>query len=159
MKAVQKKSPAAPWRDPVLGACACSQLRRATRAVSSFYDEHMAPAGLTITQYALLVSIARPGAIARTQLAAALGMERTTLTRNLKPLERDGLVAESPGDDRRQHLLSLTASGRRRLAKGFQCWTRAQQAFLDGFGTARLAELRQLLRAATEASAPSRPPR
>src|SRR5438270_611200 len=104
-----------PWRDPACGPCACSQLRRTSRAVSTLYDQFLASAGLTVTQYAILVNIARAGTIHRTQLAAQLGMERTTLTRNLQPLERDGLVTQKPGKDRRELMLSLTAAGRRRL--------------------------------------------
>ncbi len=141
-----------PWRDPAIGPCACSQLRRTSRAVSALYDDFLSPADLTVTQYALLVSIARSGAIQRTQLSGELGMERTTLTRNLRPLEREGWVAERAGVDRREHMLYLTASGRRRLEKGFTCWTNAQQAFLQQFGSERMDELRTLLLAAANVS-------
>jgi DNA-binding MarR family transcriptional regulator len=156
MKPVKKKSTTELWRAPALGPCACSQLRRAARAVSALYDEFLALAGLTVTQYSLLVNIAREGAIARTPLAARLGMDRTTLTRNLQPLERDGLVAETPARDRRQRLLSLTAAGRRRLTKGCRQWTLAQQAFLARLGADRVAELRNLLLAVGEAAAAPR---
>lgn len=149
---VKKTPETEPWRDPVLGACACSQLRRAARAVSSLYDEFLASAGLTVTQYGLLVSIARAGAIQRTQLAEQLGMERTTLTRNLRPLQRDGLIAEKAGADRRAQMLSVTPAGKRRLDKAFSRWADAQDKFIQSFGHDRLEALRGLLRDATEAT-------
>ena len=74
------------------GPCACSQLRRTARKLSALYDQTLAPAGITVTQYALLVNVARAGKISRTALAAQLGMDRTTLTRNLMPLEKAGFV-------------------------------------------------------------------
>jgi DNA-binding MarR family transcriptional regulator len=143
---------AEPWRDPVLGPCACSQLRKTSRAVSVLYDGFLASSGLTVTQYALLVSIARADGIGRTALAAKLGMERTTLTRNLRPLERQGLVGEKPGSDRRERVLRLTASGRKRLDRSFPLWEAAQRKFLAEFGKDRFDELRALLSIAAEAS-------
>ncbi len=141
-----------PWRDPSLGPCACSQLRRTSRAVSTLYDDFLAPAGLTVTHYALLVSIARDERITRTALGAKVGMERTTLTRNLRPLERQGLVGEKPGSDRRERLLRLTARGRERLDQSFLLWEKAQRAFLAEFGRDRIGQLRALLTSAAEAS-------
>jgi len=76
---------------PELGPCACSQVRRTARAISSFYDAALSAADLTITQYAILTNIARAGRLKLTVLAAKLGMERTTLTRNLRPLMKNKL--------------------------------------------------------------------
>lgn len=149
---MKKTSAAEPWREPVLGPCACSQLRRTARAVSGLYDEFLAAAGLTVTQYAVLVAIARAGALQRTGLARQLGMERTTLTRNLRPLEREGLIAEQASEDRREHMVSLSKAGRKRLEAGFRAWTKAQQAFLDGFGQGRFEEMGKLLEAASTVS-------
>jgi len=150
---MKKAAAAEPWREPLLGPCACSQLRRTSRAVSALYDQYLASAGLTVTQYAVLVTIGRAGTIQRTQLAGKLGMERTTLTRNLRPLERDGLVAEMPGEDRRERLVALSEPGRARLDEGFECWQKAQSAFLEGFGKDRLEGLRQILASAAAAAA------
>ena len=105
-----------------------------------------------MTQYALLVSIARAQGISRTVLAAKLEMERTTLTRNLRPLERDGFVTEKSGADLRERILRLTASGRKRLDRSFPYWEAAQRAFFSEFGQDRFEVLRSLLRHAAEAS-------
>lgn len=82
--------------------CVCTQLRRTARLISLVYDEALAPAGVTVTQYALLARIGRTAGLSRTALAAQLGMERTTLTRNLGPLERAGFVISKPAEDRRE---------------------------------------------------------
>lgn len=141
-----------PWRDPVLGPCACSQLRRTSRAVSALYDSFLAPAGLTVTQYALLVTIARGSAVTKTSLAERLGMDRTTLTRNLRPLERDGLVRSKAGADRREHLVELTGKGLNGLEAGYACWKQAQERFVSIFGDSSLKDLNQLLKRASESA-------
>ena len=142
-----------PWRDPILGACACSQLRRTSRAVSALYDGFLAAAGLTVTQYAVLVTIARGDAVTKTSLAERLGMDRTTLTRNLRPLERDGLVRDKAGADRREHLVELTDEGLSRLEAGYACWNEAQARFLNIFGNSNLKNLKRLLKRASESAA------
>lgn len=142
-----------PWRDTALGACACSQLRRTSRAVSALYDRFLAPAGLTVTQYALLVTIARANAVTKTNLAERLGMDRTTLTRNLRPLERDRLVCGKAGFDRREHLVELTREGLNRLDAGYACWKEAQENFISTFGNSSLKELNRLLKRASESAA------
>jgi len=152
MTAVKKEVHKEPWRNPALGPCACLQFRRTSRAVSALYDHFLSSASLTVTQYALLVSIARAQAISRTVLAAKLGMERTTLTRNLRPLERGGLVTQKSGADLRERILRLTASGQRRLDRSFPHWEAAQRAFLSEFGQDRFEVLRSLLTNAAEAS-------
>src|SRR5690242_21737079 len=88
------------WLSPsTLGPCACSQLRRTTRKVSSLYDDMLSSAGLTNSQYSLLVNVGREGAVSRTALAERLGMDRTTLTRNLKPLEAERSEERRVGKD------------------------------------------------------------
>jgi DNA-binding transcriptional ArsR family regulator len=91
--------------------CACFNLRRAARAVTQLYDHTLAPSGLRATQVTLLVALAKAGPVPFTRLASALGMDRTTLTRNLAPLERDGFVTQSPGADRRVKLVRITDAG------------------------------------------------
>jgi len=107
--------------------CVCTQLRRASRLVSNFYDEQLAPAGLTVTQYALLARIDRAAGMTRSALAAQLGMDRTTLTRNLGPLERAGLVQSQIGEDRREKTLGITNAGRKRLVEAEPLWSKAQE--------------------------------
>lgn len=140
------------WRNPELGACACTQLRRVSRAVSAYYDGVLAEAGLTVTQYALLVNIGRAGRTTRSELGVKLGMDRTTVTRNLKPLERDGYLKDLPGEDRRERMVELTAAGKRKMEMGYACWERAQAAYCDELGDAALADLRAALERAAAAA-------
>jgi DNA-binding MarR family transcriptional regulator len=132
-------------RAPKLGPCACSQVRRLARKLSSLYDTLLSPEGLTITQYSLLANIERAGQLSHTVLAEKVGMERTTLTRNLLPLTRAKWVAAATGQDRRQHLLQLTAAGRRKLLRSLPLWEEAQRQFLSQIGSESLQELRALL--------------
>ena len=142
------------WREHSLGPCACSQVRRTSRALSALYDGFLAPAGITVTQYAILVNIARqPDGVFRTSLAALLGMDRTTLTRNLRPLERTRLVsAKLDPADHRSSILRLTPAGYRKLDRAFTLWAKVQQDFVDSFGPAQLEHLRGLLSSATSAA-------
>ena len=136
---------------PELGPCVCSQVRRLARKLSSHYDTLLSPEDLTITQYSLLANIELAGQLSHTVLAEEVGMERTTLTRNLRPLTRAKWVASATGQDRRQHLLQLTAAGRRKLVRSLPLWEEAQRQFLSQIGTESLQELRALL-ASTESA-------
>jgi DNA-binding MarR family transcriptional regulator len=136
---------------PKLGPCACAQVRRLARKLSSLYDSLLSPEALTITQYSLLVNIERIGQLSHATLAEKLGMDRTKLTRNLRPLTRAKWVAAAIGQDRRQHLLQLTTAGRRKLVRSLPLWEEAQQQFLSQIGTESLQELQTLLTAAESA--------
>lgn len=136
---------------PELGPCACSQVRRIARKLSSLYDTVLAPADLTITQYSLLANIGRAGQLSHTVLAEKLGMERTTLTRNLRPLTKARWVVAATGEDRRQHVLQLTAGGKRKLFRSLPLWEEAQRQFVSQIGSESLQELRKLL-ASTESA-------
>src|SRR5205085_11922608 len=111
----------------VANECTAHGLRKAARALSRFYDQAMASAGLRGTQFDLLValSLAREAPVAK--VAEELGLDRTTLTRNLGPLERDGLVESVPDEDKRVRRLRLTERGRDVLADALPRWERAQQ--------------------------------
>src|SRR5260221_2083833 len=100
-----------------LGPCDCSQARRFARKLSSLYDALLSPEDLTITQYSLLADIERAGQLSHAVLAEKVGMDRTTLTRNLRPLTRAKWVTAETGEDRRQRWLQLTAAGRRKLLR------------------------------------------
>lgn len=113
--------------DKPLG-CTCFKLRRLTRAMSRVYDHHMAAVGLKTTQYSVLANVARK-ALPVAELAERLGMERTTLTRNLKPLMDAGWVASRPGADSRQRIVTITEAGQQKLAGSFPVWCGAQRAF------------------------------
>ncbi len=127
--------------------CNCLAIRQAARHVTQFYDQLFAPIGLRATQYAILSRLRHDGPMTINALATALVMDRTTLGRNILPLQRDGLieVVASPRDRRRRELC-LTAAGSERQRAGGACWTVAQQRFDAVFGRTRAAELRDLLR-------------
>ena len=114
--------------------CLCFNLRKAARSLTQTYDAALKPAGITAPQFTLLAALERQGPVSLSDLAAALGMDRTTLTRNLMPLQRDGLVASAEGDDRRVRLLTLTAMGRDRLAEAEPLWRAVQAKVTGTFG-------------------------
>jgi DNA-binding MarR family transcriptional regulator len=103
--------------------CLCLHLQRAARAVARHFDELMRPAGLTSGQFSLLMSLNRPEPPVMRAVAELLAMDRTTLTANLKPLERRGLVrVRLDKDDRRSRRLVLTAKGRAALRAALPAW-------------------------------------
>ncbi len=117
--------------------CACFNLRKAARAVTQLYDEVLAPAGLRGTQFPVLAVLAASGSATMTELADTLVMDRTTLTRNLKPLLDRGLVERGEGQDRRQRPIAITPAGRDALAKALPLWEKAQARIVGGLGAAR----------------------
>jgi DNA-binding MarR family transcriptional regulator len=133
--------------DSVVRECNCLAIRQAARHVTQFYDQVLAPSGLRATQFAILGRLSRSGPMTINELAAALVMDRTTLGRNLLPLERDGMIEIGPGaSDRRRREARLTAAGTARLRAARQGWTEAQTRFDEVFGEKRAAALRDLLR-------------
>jgi DNA-binding MarR family transcriptional regulator len=132
------------WTNPA--GCNCLALRQAARHVSQFYDQFLAPSGLRTTQYSILARLQRKGAMTINALAAELVTDRTTLGRNLLPLQRDGLVAIGPGQsDRRSKEVQLTGAGAARLRAARKNWEEAQAQFETVFGVKRAKELRALL--------------
>lgn len=110
----------------VRDACLCLHVQRAARGLARRYDEALRPAGLTSGQFSLLMSLNRPEPPNIARVSAVLGMDRTTLTANLKPLERQGLVKVVPdATDRRNRHLKLTRKGRTRLLAALPLWERA----------------------------------
>ena len=113
----------------VRDTCLCLHLQRAARVAARRYDEALRPAGLTNWQFSLLMSLNRAEPPAMGDVATLLGMDRTTLTANLKPLERRGLVKVTVDKaDRRSRRLKLTPAGREVLIEALPLWKRAQAA-------------------------------
>jgi DNA-binding MarR family transcriptional regulator len=128
--------------------CNCLALRQAARHVTQFYDQFLAAAGLRTTQFSILARLHRLGSRTIGALAADLVMDRTTLGRNLQPLEREGLVAVVKGrTDRRSREIRLTDTGAERLRTAVEGWVKAQAGFEAVFGEQRSSELRTLLHA------------
>ncbi len=121
--------------------CTCFNLRKATRAVTQAYDQALKPSGLRATQFSLLGAVEKHGPVGMTALARALVTDRTTLTRNLKPLIALGLLRVVDGADRRERPIALTAAGRKRLAKAMPMWREAQIYMTDSLGHDRWAGL------------------
>ena len=133
-------------------ACLCFNLRKAARAVTQLYDAALEPAGLRATQFSLLAVLDRRDAVTITDLARAMVMDRTTLTRNLRPIEKQGLVAVAPGDDRRTREVRLTQRGRTALTRATPRWRHAQARMLDALGDRRARRLLGELSGAIDAA-------
>jgi DNA-binding MarR family transcriptional regulator len=130
------------------GACNCHALRAAARHVTQAYDQFLAPAGLRTTQFAILAKLKRNGPLTINALAEEMVMDRTTLGRNILPLERDGLIRIAPAaSDRRAKELHLTRAGEQRFHAGRRGWAAAQARFESAYGARRASALRDLLRA------------
>jgi len=108
--------------------CLCFAAQRAARALARRFDEALRPVGLTSGQFSLLMSLNQPNAPTVGAVATLLGMDRTTLTANLKPLEREGLVANGIDPaDRRGRLVILTSKGKKRLKEALPIWKRTHE--------------------------------
>ena len=116
-----------------MNQCTCAALRKLTRTVTRLYDAHLADAGLKTTQYSLLRTIAHE-TLPMAELARRLATERTTVTRNLKPLVDAGWVRLDAGADARQRIVAITPSGRDAIAAARAAWRRAQTALEDALG-------------------------
>jgi DNA-binding MarR family transcriptional regulator len=139
-----KPATAPEWTNPA--GCNCLALRQAARHVSQFYDQFLAASGLRGTQYSILARLHRNGSMSINALAAELVMDRTTLGRNILPLERDGLISIEPGRiDRRSKEVKLTKAGAARFRAASEGWRQAQARFEAAFGGKRAKALRALL--------------
>lgn len=139
--------------------CNCLAVRQAARHVTQFYDQCLAPTGLRTTQFSILAKLRRLGPMTINALAADLVMDRTTLGRNILPLEREGLIAVTKGSlDRRAKELHLTQAGIERVRAGIKEWAKAQTRFETVYGSKRAAELRSLLRAVVASPFETPPP-
>lgn len=108
--------------------CLCFGLRRAARAITQHYERHLREHGLRATQFTLLTALAIAGPMPMQRLATQLGVERTTLTRNLGPLQARGLVEAMDSDDRRVRMVTITAKGRAAIRAALPAWRKAQSA-------------------------------
>jgi DNA-binding MarR family transcriptional regulator len=140
----------------VASTCICFNLRRGARAVTQYYDNLFQAHGLRATQFtvlsALVIAEAQGDLPTISLMAEALVMDRTTLARNLKPLERDELVVIEPGDDRRTRVIRLTDHGRQKLADIIDLWDYGQTHFQAQLGANQFQMLLNNVNAAVEAS-------
>src|SRR5436190_15740910 len=138
---MQKQTP--PALDSI--ECNCLALRQAARHVSQLYDGYLAAEGLKTTQYSILSKLNRLGPLSINELAKSMVMDRTTLGRAVRPLERDKLLTIGPGDDGRKRSLQLTAAGQARLKAAAAKWREAQREFELAYGVPDSASLRTAL--------------
>src|SRR6516165_9535349 len=126
--------------------CNCLAVRQAARHITQFYDQLLTQSGLRTTQFSILTKLRRLGPMTINALAAEMVMDRTTLGRNILPLERDGLVIVEQGRrDRRSKELRVTEAGEARFRAGMKGWAQAQRQFEKAFGAKRTADMRILL--------------
>jgi len=128
--------------------CLCVRVQRAARALARHFDDALRPVELTHGQYSLLVALNQDEPPIMSEIAAALAMDRTTLTANLKPLERRGLVKIAVDEkDKRSRRLIITAKGRAALKAAFPIWKAAHAVLDNAVGITRVDRLRADLRA------------
>ena len=128
------------------GTCTCFAVRRAARHVTQAFDRSLAPTGLRITQFALLSRLVRSGPRSIQALAQEMGLDRTTLGRNLRPLERDGLVSIGiDPNDRRGRALHITPLGEAKRQEALAYWSAAQARFRQTYGAEQTSSLHATL--------------
>lgn len=137
------KAPSPPAVTPK--GCSSLKLRQLSRRVSQQFDAVVGNAGLKTTQYSLLSRIVRLGPVRPGQLAAAMEMDASTLTRNLQPLVAQGWVAVGPGQDGRSRQVAATEAGVAKQMLAQKEWKRAQQAFNARLGDERVARLHAVI--------------
>ncbi|WP_159952131.1 MarR family transcriptional regulator [Rhizobium sp. 18065] len=122
-------------------SCYCITLRKASRRLTSIYDEAMAPLGVNISQFSQLRNIKRAQPVSLTDLAKRLELDRSTVGRNTKLLERMGLVSSEPGEDLRENALVLTEQGEKLVEDGAPLWDEVQERLEQKLGTSDIGKL------------------
>jgi len=122
--------------------CSCAAVRCAARAVTRAYDEALRPMQLRLTQFSILNKVDKEGQLALTELAERMVIDRTTMARNVKPLERDGWITVSVGADRRERLLTITPAGKEVLERARPLWRAVSEKFEHTYGADRVDALR-----------------
>jgi DNA-binding MarR family transcriptional regulator len=125
--------------------CMGLHIRRASRILTQVYDAALRPTGLELNQLTLLVAIHLFEAVSITQLAQTLFADQTTVTRNVKLMEKRGLVTVNPGEDRRIKLVSLTTEGQTVLEQALPLWEQVQAELIQQFGEQKWQTLLSLL--------------
>ncbi len=118
--------------------CPAFNIRAASRIITQLFDEILKPSGMQITQFAVLVGVQILDSPSISKLANGLVMDRTTLTRGLKPLENEGLIKIVSGDDKRTHFVKITPKGKSALQKTLPYWEKARIVVSEEFGQKHL---------------------
>lgn len=125
-------------------SCLCLASRRAARGITRAFDRQLRPHGIRATQFSLLVVLELKGPQSIGDLAQSLGADRTTLTRNLAVIEKQGLIQVRPGDDARARIVAITPKGRRTLTRALPSWHEAQSELTSSIGLPLANSLRRL---------------
>ncbi|MBN9247430.1 MAG: MarR family transcriptional regulator [Hyphomicrobium sp.] len=125
--------------------CYCIALRKAERRVTSVYDEALKPAGVNIAQFSLMRTIEREAPVSLSKIGRLAELDRSTIGRNVKVLERMGLVKTLHGEDQREAAVVLTARGRSVLVDGAKLWDEAQTMIEKRLGVVATRQLKTLL--------------
>ena len=137
---------ASPFEQAARGIpCMCAALRRTTRAVSRLYDDRISRSGIRGTQYTLLRILDSAGPLRQNDVAEIMHADAATLSRTLRPLERDGLLTSEVGEDKRERLWSITPEGRKRVRAALSHWEKAQRTLREAFTESEWKTLRTLL--------------
>lgn len=134
--------------------CICNNLRRAARLVTNYYDKLLEPAGLRVSQATVLVVLYLSGELTINEMAEQLELDRTTLTRNLKPLAQKGLLTIASGSDQRTRVVALTRTGEAALLKVLPLWEQTQAYMVEGIGEANASLLLKQLSQAADLTTP-----
>jgi DNA-binding MarR family transcriptional regulator len=125
--------------------CYCTTFRAAMRRMAAAYDDALQPVGLNVQQFALLRRVARGEPVSLTELAERSELDRSTVGRNVRVLERDGFLELSRGDDQREAVVALSRRGRKVLEQGAPLWEACQAGIEDRVGRDRMRVLREAL--------------
>ena len=136
--------------------CACFNVRKTARVLTQEYDQFITPSGLKTTQFSALAVIRRLGPIMISDLALAMEIDRTSLTRNLKLIERDGFIKMRPGEDARSRIVEITPAGQEKLDEAQVLWKVVQSRIVENFGEKRFKFLRDELEALRSVVRPDR---
>jgi DNA-binding MarR family transcriptional regulator len=138
-------------REPFLPVlpCMCGNFRRAARALTQLYENALRPFGLRATQFSILQALSLAGEVSQRQLGEMLAMDSTSLTRTLAIMRRQGWIAERPGEDRRERLLSLAGAGEKKLARVLPVWEKVQARLRGELGEQAWGSLLRLMHEVT----------
>jgi DNA-binding MarR family transcriptional regulator len=124
--------------------CMCATFRRASRAITQFYDQAMRPLGLRGTQFTILQALTLAGEVSQGQLGQILAIDSTTLTRTLEIMRRRGWIVKQRGEDQREWRLRLTASGKAQFKRALPSWEEVQTRLRSQLGSDRWEKLLSL---------------
>lgn len=132
-------------RNPVNSPCYCLMLRRAASSVTDMYDKALAEYGITLNQFSIIINLNNMSMATTTELAQQIGLERSTLVRNLKAIMAMGYIENVSGENERNNHLRVTSSGRHLLKLTIPVWQSVQDKISESLGSKNAALLMDIL--------------